>query len=77
VIAGFKIAEGSIIGVMDADLSHPLDLIPQMISLLKNDSTDIIVGSRCSIGGPVKIWSSFRKLISKGATFLAKCLVDI
>lgn len=77
VIEGFKVAKGSIIGVMDADLSHPSDLIPQMISLLKNDAADIIVGSRYSMGGSVETWSSSRKFISKGATFLAKCLVDV
>jgi len=77
VIEGFKIAKGSIIGVMDADLSHPSDLIPQMISLLKNDAADIIIVSWYSSGGSVETWSSFRKLISQGATFLAKCLVDV
>lgn len=77
VIEGLKIAKGDIVGVMDADLSHPPSLIPQMISLLDNDAADVVIGSRYSVGGSVETWSFFRKLVSKFATFLAKCLVDI
>lgn len=77
VVEGFKIAKGDIIGVMDADLSHPPSLVPQMISLLENDAADIIMGSRYSTGGLVETWSPFRKTVSKFATFLAKCLVDV
>lgn len=77
VIEGLRLASGRIIGVMDSDLSHPPSLIPQMISLLNNDAADVVVGSRYSIGGSVETWSFFRKFVSKFATFLAKCLVDI
>jgi len=77
VIDGLKIAKGGIIGVIDADLSHPPELIPQMISLLENDATDIVMGSRYSIGGSVETWSFFRKFVSRTATFLAKCLVEV
>lgn len=77
VIEGFNIAKGDIIGVMDADLSHPPNLIPQMINLLKNDTADVVVGSRYSIGGEVETWSFSRKLVSKFATSMAKFLVDI
>lgn len=77
VITGLKVAKGDIIGVMDADLSHPPELIPQMITLLKRGTADIVIGSRYSVGGSVETWSFFRKLVSQFATFLAKCLVDI
>lgn len=77
VVEGLKVAKGGIVGVMDADLSHPPNLIPQMINLLKKDVADIVIGSRYSTGGSVETWSLFRRLVSKFATSLAKCLVDI
>lgn len=76
IAEGIKIAKGEIIGVIDADMSHPPSLIPQMISLLESDAADIVVGSRYSVGGSVETWSSFRKSVSLLATFLARLLVD-
>lgn len=77
VIEGLRLANGEIVGVMDADLSHPPSLVPQMVNLLDNGTADIVIGSRYSVGGSVETWSFFRKLVSRLATFLAKCLVDV
>jgi dolichol-phosphate mannosyltransferase len=70
VIRGFEEAEGDVLVVMDADLQHPPELIPKLVKKLKD--ADIVVASRYVEGGGVKGWSTFRKLVSKGATPLAK-----
>lgn len=58
VIAGFAAATGDVLGVMDADLSHPPELIPQLVAALQ--STDLAVGSRHAEGGVVEEWPWYR-----------------
>ena len=75
VLEGFKIAEGDILGVMDADLSHP----PEKVSLMWEaiEDSDLVIGSRYAKGGRIENWSLDRKILSKGATFLARIFVNI
>ncbi len=75
VVAGFKIAKGSIIGVMDADLAHPPEKIPKMLDLIKKENADIVIG--CRLIKKIKNWSTHRRIISKLATLLAKPLTKI
>jgi len=72
---GFKKASGRIIGVMDADLSHPPELIPRMIKLLQTN--DIVIGSRFAPGGRVRGWPLSRFVISWVARMLAKPLTPV
>ncbi|UCD07228.1 MAG: glycosyltransferase, partial [Candidatus Aenigmatarchaeota archaeon] len=44
VIEGFKVAKGDALGVMDADLSHPVEVLPDMVKNLEN--YEMTVGSR-------------------------------
>jgi dolichol-phosphate mannosyltransferase len=76
VIEGFKVAQGDILGVMDADLSHPPEKIPEMYqSLLKG--ADLVIGSRYVKGGKIEGWNLYRKILSRGATFLARVFVNV
>jgi len=52
VIDGLKIAKGNIIGVMDADLSHPPEKIPELVKALEDN--DIAIGSKYTKGSKVK-----------------------
>lgn len=74
-VDGFKIASGDILGVVDADFSHPPEVIPKMIKCL--DKADFVVGSRYTKGGGVENWSLKRIIISKGAGFLARGLTNV
>ena len=76
VIDGFKIAKGKIIGVIDADLSHPPERLPLMISYI-NKGYDVVIGSRLVKGGKVEEWPAHRKLISWGARLLARPLTPV
>jgi dolichol-phosphate mannosyltransferase len=77
VVEGFEASKGNILGVMDADLSHPPELIPKMLNLIKNNKADVIFASRYAKGGCVENWSIKRKIISKGASLLAKGLTSV
>ena len=57
---------------MDSDFSHPPKIIPQLIEEIRTSKYDIVIASRYTEGGEVSGWSAKRKLISKGATGIAK-----
>lgn len=50
---------------MDMDFSHQPKYIPQLIHALEKRGSDIVIGSRYTIGGSVEEkWSFYRKLLS-------------
>jgi len=63
VVTGFKNAKSETLLVMDADLSHPPEKIPDFLK--KIDNTDILIGTRYK-----DFLSLKRKIISKSAKFL-------
>jgi dolichol-phosphate mannosyltransferase len=77
VLEGLKVADGQVIGVMDADLSHPPGAIPGLVAPILEDRADITVGSRYAEGGGMHGWPLKRKVISKGASLLAKPLTKV
>ncbi len=81
VVEGFKHASGDLLGVMDADFSHPVEKIPEMVKpLMRNPSTNspaLVIGSRYVHGGRIENWPAKRKIISGVATLLAGVLTPI
>lgn len=77
VIDGFKAGESDILGVIDADLSHPPEIIPDLRSMIYERNKDIAIGSRYIKGGGVEEWTLIRKLISRSATLLARPLTKV
>lgn len=77
VIVGTHEARYDIILVMDADLSHPPEKIPEMIQPLLDGSHDMVIGSRYVAGGATPEWPFFRKMASKIATFPARLFTDV
>ena len=76
VLRGFKEAKGDIVGVIDADFSHPPEKIPEVIEpVIKG--YDISVGSRLVKGGEVEEWPVHRKLISFIARMAARPLTSV
>jgi len=61
---------------MDADLSHHPKFIPQYIAKQKEKNYDIVTGTRYITGGGVWGWDLKRKLVSRGANFLAATLLS-
>jgi len=77
VIEGFGLARGEVCVVMDADLSHPVEKIPDMVRPILEGKCDATVGSRYVAGGGAHNWPLVRKVISKGAGLLAKGLTAL
>ena len=74
VIDGFRHASADIIAVMDADLQHPPDIIPELMTAIESGA-DLAIASRYIPGSSLPDWSPVRKLISKGAIFIAHLLL--
>ncbi|HTJ60558.1 MAG TPA: polyprenol monophosphomannose synthase [Candidatus Saccharimonadales bacterium] len=76
VIAGFAAARGDILVVMDADLSHPPELVPALLSAIE-DGADLAVGSRYVAGGGVEDWPMRRRIVSRVACLMGSVLVPV
>jgi dolichol-phosphate mannosyltransferase len=77
VLDGMRRAQSEFLVCMDADLSHPPEAIPDMISAL-NNSADLVVGSRYVSGGSTsEDWGFLRWINSQVATLLARPLTDL
>ncbi len=78
-IQGFRMAmeEGAdYIGQMDADFSHPIEVIPQLIAELKE--YDFVIGSRYIKGGSLDHdWPAWRKLLSGFGNFYARTILGM
>ena len=72
ILDGIQHSSAETIVVMDSDFSHPPKIIPQLVEEIKTSGYDIAIASRYTEGGEVSGWSTKRKLISKGATGIAK-----
>ncbi len=74
IIDGINLADGDIIGVMDADLQHPPEVLPDLIQEIEKGK-DLVIASRYAPGGGCENWKLSRRIISKGAIALAYILL--
>jgi dolichol-phosphate mannosyltransferase len=65
VLEGFVAARGECLLVMDADLSHPPERIPEMWEQLTRNSCDLVIGSRYVPGGAIRDWTILRRFSSR------------
>ena len=77
VIEGFAHASSPVVGVMDADLSHPPALLPIMLDAIRSHGADFVIGSRYVPGGGTMNWEFSRRLMSRGACILARPLTPV
>lgn len=77
VLDGFGIAGSEVVGVMDADLSHPPEAIPALVRPILSNEADLVVGSRYVKGGKIIGWSMVRRLTSIGAVYLARIFTSV
>ncbi len=75
VLKGIAEAAAEICVVIDADLSHPPEKIPDLVKAVE-DGADIAVGSRYCKGGEIDNWPFLRRLTSKAGTMLAAPLTS-
>lgn len=77
VMEGFAAASGDILVVMDADLSHPPEKIPDLVGKIESREAEIVFGSRHVEGGSIENWPFYRKVVSKGAALMARGLTKV
>ncbi|MGZ4849650.1 MAG: glycosyltransferase, partial [Halobacteriota archaeon] len=73
VVEGMRAAAYDIVVVMDADLQHPPERIPGLISCVANGS-DIAIGSRFVEHGAIDEFGVVRRLTSAGAALFARTM---
>ncbi|MEG3437244.1 glycosyltransferase [Pannus brasiliensis CCIBt3594] len=69
VVRGWQAARGEILGVIDADLQHPPEILLELIEKIRSGA-DLAVASRHVEGGGVSEWSLTRRFLSRGAQLL-------
>jgi dolichol-phosphate mannosyltransferase len=73
-IEGALAASATYIAVMDADMQHDENLLPQMLAMLKSGSADLVVGSRYVAGGGIGGLDPARANMSAFATRLSRII---
>jgi dolichol-phosphate mannosyltransferase len=77
VVEGFAAASAPVVGVIDADLSHPPRMLPRMLAVMQSTSADLVIGSRYIPGGGTRGWPLGRLLMSRFACAMARGLTPI
>ena len=77
VVEGFRASDAEIVGVIDADLSHPPALVPRMLDAMRETGADFVIGSRYVPGGGTGDWPFSRELMSRFACLLARGLTPV
>ncbi len=75
VLKGLAESATDICVVIDADLSHPPEKIPDLVAAVEQGA-DIAVGSRYCAGGEIDRWPFLRRMTSKTGTMLARPLTS-
>lgn len=77
VIAGAHAASGEWLVVMDADLSHPPQKIPDLVRPIAEAAADMVIGSRYVRGSSTPGWPVWRKILSRIAAASAYPLTRV
>lgn len=78
VMEGLAQAKYPLCVVMDADLSHPPEKIPDILAALSHQAVDFVIGSRYVAGGSCdEQWPIARQFVSHLAVFLARRLIAV
>jgi dolichol-phosphate mannosyltransferase len=77
-VEGILASSAPYVAVMDADLQHDEQLLPQMLKVLKTDpSIDGVVGSRHIEHGSIGNWNRHRAWLSGIATHIARSILHV
>lgn len=74
-VHGLQFVRGNFVVIMDADFSHHPEAIPKFVAKQKEGDYDVVTGTRYAGDGGVYGWDLKRKLVSRGANFLASTLL--
>ena len=74
VIRGWQVARGEILGVIDADLQHPPEVLLKLYAEIERGA-DLSVASRHLEGGGVSDWQMGRRILSRGAQIIGLAIL--
>jgi dolichol-phosphate mannosyltransferase len=77
VIRGFNLSNGSVIVVMDADLSHPPDKLSEMLNPIIQGNSEFVLGSRFIQGGSAEHFNLYRRFNAWVSKMLARPLTKV
>ena len=77
ILDGIRLAAAPIACIMDGDLSHPPEVLPEMYRLIKDGKALLVIGSRHVKGGGTSKWIWYRKFFSWGARMLGRFLTPV
>lgn len=66
ILHGWRHTDAEILGVMDADLQHPPELLPALLVELERGH-DLAIASRYAKGGSLGGWNPLRRVVSAAA----------
>jgi dolichol-phosphate mannosyltransferase len=72
VIEGVLSARAEFVGIMDADMQHDEKLLPEMLQIMREGETDIVIASRYIEGGGLGEWDMTRQRMSTFATMCSR-----
>jgi dolichol-phosphate mannosyltransferase len=74
VVAGLRASRAEWVCVMDADLQHPPELVPELFRRARGDSRDLVVASRYCPNGDAGTFTRPRAFVSRATTLAARTL---
>ena len=75
-IEGILASSAPYVAVMDADMQHDESILPQMLTSLKNEDVDLVIGTRYSKGGSTGDLASHRVYVSIIATYISRLVLN-
>ncbi len=74
ILRGWEHSDAELLGVIDADLQHPPELLPSMLAVFEGD-VDIAIASRYAKEDGVRGWNPVRATISRLSTLATRPLL--
>ena len=74
VLYGWSQSQANLLGVIDADLQHPPELLPELLQLAERN--DVVIGSRYAKRDGLKGWNPVRAAVSRLSTLAASPLIN-
>jgi dolichol-phosphate mannosyltransferase len=74
VRAGLGATDSELVCVMDADLQHPPELLPALVTAGRRSNADIVVASRHRDGCDLTGFPAARRALSRGSELMARVL---
>lgn len=74
-VEGILASNSPYIAVMDADMQHDESILSQMLKLMLNDDTDLVIATRYKQGGNINNLKPHRIIISKLSTWISQIVL--